>query len=114
MNHQQTTELQRLTQIGLQSVESDPARDLNLQLRRKILCALGEENESRSGGHAKRIQLQMLAVQHVLFLWDEVFPGDDTPRSAIAIAQAHRDGKLDEATSMKNARRFWTHCDNLL
>lgn len=97
-----STGLEQAIQAGLAAMQRDPGLHLDRPFRQAIYAALGPRVDysfpGGGAGHIRRTHLDRLASQHVLPIWDTVWPSVHLPREILALAdqalfasQAERD-----------------------
>ena len=110
-------ELRQLIKQAQESVRCHPQHDLNLGYRQAIWAALGPSRHSQktigSEGHKRRVLLAVLAVRHVLPIWHQVWPDDQTPQRILAHVSQVMKGKMSQQAALRDIDRFWEYIDLL-
>jgi hypothetical protein len=92
--------LKQLIQEALESVHHHPQHDLNLGYRQAIWLALESEHDDigikNNLGYTRRALLAIFTVRHVLPIWCQAFPNDDTPQRILAMAEKVIHGKISK------------------
>lgn len=110
--------LDNLLAKAKEEINKNPHGHLILPLRKEIYKELGE-HKLDSNDHAiitkglqRRVQLAILCVSHVLDIWEEVAPEDDSPRVFIESINNYLKGELDWKSLWNMQNSFWTVLDN--
>ena len=80
-----TNELVQLLNKAKDELNKNPKGQLVLPLRKEIYRLMGERIEDNEGhaikteGYFRRLKLAVLCVNHVLSIWENVMPNDNTP-----------------------------------
>jgi len=110
-------ELRKLIEEALKSVRCHPQHDLNLGHRQAIWAALGPSRHTQktmgNEGHKRRVLLAVLAVRHVLPIWHQVWPDDQTPPRILAYVSQVMKGKMSQKAALRDIDRFWEYIDLL-
>lgn len=113
------TELQELITAGLVKVKSDPNHDMNLGYREAIYSALGPSalgsDNSDDSGHLRRVFLATLAVSHVLPLWQQAWPQDQTVQCILAKVNyiMSKPQEVDEEAMDEEIEELWDYTTEL-
>ena len=88
-----------------------PQRDLNLGYRQAIWAAMGPHVDASrrmdTYGLLRRTALATVATQHVLPIWESVWPHDHSPQSILAEAEQVLQQIVDKRTAWKDRQQFW-------
>jgi hypothetical protein len=104
-------ELNAVIQQALQSVDDDPEHDLRLGLRQAIWQAFGPRRESP--GQLRRVTLAVLAIRHVLPLWDAAFADPTFPRRLLTSAEQASQQGTDREQLLQQLNAAWERADEL-
>lgn len=110
-------QLQDALRSAWQALDQNPVGHLPLPARRAIYSALGPV-ENRGGapagaGYARHVELDKLAVQHVLPVWQGVHAGDDGPQRMLALADRVVRGEVEPQSARRERDRFSVDVENL-
>lgn len=102
---------------GLQHVQQSPEHHLPLGYRQAIWDALGPEMDARKprggSGHQRRMLADAMAVQHVLPMWDAMWPENRTPHEVLDSAQQVLNGQGGDDEAIDTSIRYlWTDYDD--
>lgn len=111
------SKLKKLIEDALESVHRHPQHDLNLGYRQAIWAALETYNNDYSQdnhlGHNRRAFLANLTVRHVLHIWHQMFPEDNTPQKILLEAEQVMAGTISKEVAKKDSERFWQEMQQL-
>lgn len=110
--------LENILAKAKEEINKNPNGHLTLPLRKELYKELGEQKLD-SNDHAlitkgllRRTQLAVLCVYHVLYIWEEVAPEDNSPRVFIEKIGSYLKGELDWKSLWNMQNSFWTVLDN--
>jgi hypothetical protein len=113
------TDLADIVRTGLGQLATDPAGCLSLHTRRGIWTSFGpfvfddRERAVPCSGLVRRVHLAVLAVRHVLPLWEKHFREDRQLHDMLEIAQAYVHGDVAYDMAHQANEKGWFHADNV-
>jgi immunity protein Imm5 of predicted polymorphic toxin system len=100
----------RVINASLAAVRADAHHHLELGPRQTVLAALGPALDPSlpfgGRGHQRRTLLDIATVQHILPLWQAVWPDDDSPQEVLAEADHALRGAAGTADEVRS-RILW-------
>lgn len=113
--------LQILIAEALESVRRHPQHDLTLGYRQAIWAAFGPAldtyqtygSEAALVGHQRRVFLAVLTVRHVLPIWLNVWPNNQSPRRLLTHVEQVMKGKMSKDMALDVINRWWDVVDEL-
>ena len=115
-----TNELVQLLNKAKDELNKNPKGQLVLPLRKEIYRLMGERIEDNEGhaikteGYFRRLKLAVLCVNHVLSIWENVMPNDNTPANILKSINDYLSGKKDWDCLWEEQNDFWAVLDNYL
>ena len=111
------TRLLQLIDEAVHAVRAHPQHDLNLGYRQAIWAALGavadDPSEVKTIGHRRRSFLANLTICHVLPIWKQQFPNDQTPERILTEAEMVLNGYVGDETALEDFDDYWEYGQEL-
>ena len=95
-----------------------PQHDLNLGNRHSIWVALGarinpSSMKNNDDGLKKRTTLAILSTQHILSLWESIYPENALPHQILKEAEKVLVKEIDSTTAWNHRNKFWNQIVDL-
>ena len=106
------SELSEAVASSLEALRQNSDGELPLYNRRKIWKAFGDRDKDSNGsptglGWQRRSRLAVLCVQHILPLWQSVYPSDERPQQMLKIADQLMQSAYDADKALQEQQSFF-------
>lgn len=99
--------MQKKIILAQEALNKNPNFDLPLGHRQNIWNELGPQSSKMTPAHKHRTNLAILTAEHVLPIWTEEKPNDDTLKQILELASKVRDGEIKVSVAEKKFDDYW-------